>query len=75
MVIASLLMLTITYHGKKIRLNDEMLGYLQYALKSPNRWHNIGLDKEGIAAVKRLAKIGLVEIREYSNHYRINPAF
>ena len=68
-------MLTISYHGKKIRLNEEMLGYLQYALKSPNRWHEIGKDEEGIDAVKRLEKIGLVEIREYSNQYKINPTF
>jgi hypothetical protein len=66
---------TIVYHGKKLRLTNEMFGYLEYAMKSPNRWHNIGLDQEGIDAVKRLEKIGLVEIRGYSNHYRLNPKF
>ena len=66
---------TITYHGKKIPLTDEMFGYLEYAMKYPSRWHNIGLDQNGIDAVKRLEKIGLVEIRDYSNHYRLNPKF
>jgi hypothetical protein len=57
---------TITYHNKRIRLTDRMFSLpgIRY-----------GPDKEGIAAVKRLEKAGLVEIREYSNHYRINPTF
>jgi hypothetical protein len=52
-----------------------MRNYLEYALKSPNRWHPIGIDKEDKDTVKRLEKAGLVEIREYSNHYKINPTF
>jgi hypothetical protein len=65
--------LTINYHGKKIRLTENMLGYLQHALKLPNRWHEIGQDIEGKDAVKRLEKAGLVEIRDYSNHYKVRP--
>jgi hypothetical protein len=66
---------TITYRGTKILLTDEMFGYLEYAMKSPNRLHKFGPDEDGIAAVKKLEKAGLVEIREYSGHYKINPTF
>jgi hypothetical protein len=68
-------MLTLNYHGKKIRLSDRMLSLLQYAMKNPNRWHRFGPDEDGIEAAKRLEKTGLVEICEYSSHYRINPKF
>jgi hypothetical protein len=50
-------------------------GYLEHAMKGPKRCYNIGVEQEGIDAVKRLEKIGLVEISYYSNHYRINPKF
>jgi hypothetical protein len=68
-------MLTITYHDKKIRLNEEMLRYLQYAMKEPARWHAMAADQKSKDAIKHLKKIGLVEIREGTNHYRINPTF
>jgi hypothetical protein len=44
-------------------------------MKSPTRWHRFGPDQEGIDAAKKLEKAGLVEIREYSSHYKINPKF
>lgn len=67
--------LTITYHGKKIRLTPRMQRSLEYALKMPDRWHTIGLDQESKDAIRQLEKSGLVEIREYSGHYKINPKF
>jgi hypothetical protein len=30
--------LTITYHGRKIRLDSHMLGALEWALKHADRW-------------------------------------
>lgn len=54
-------------------MKEEMFGYLEHAMKDPKRRYNIGVEREGIKAVKHLEKIGLVEIRDYSNHYRINP--
>jgi hypothetical protein len=55
-------------------LTAQTVHHLEYALKLPNRWHEIGIDKEGKDAVKRLEKAGLVEIRDYSNN-KINPNF
>ena len=68
-------MVTIDYHGKRLKLDEEMLRYLQYAAKEPSRWHACGSGKKSQDAIKRLEKIGLVEIREGTNHYKVNPSF
>lgn len=39
-------MTTIDYHGRKIRLDDDMLPLLQWALERPGRWVKIGPDIE-----------------------------
>lgn len=68
-------MVTIEYHGKKLKLDEEMLRYLQYAMKEPMRWHAIGAGQKSKDAINRLAKIGLVEIQLGINKYKINPGF
>ncbi len=68
-------MITIDYHGKRLKLDEEMHQYLQYAMKEPMRWHAMGAGKKSKDAIKRLEKIGLVEIREGTNHYKISPTF
>jgi hypothetical protein len=50
-----------------------MLSILQYALKYPRLWHDIGQDKTSRDAIKRLEAAGLVEVKDYSNQYRIRP--
>lgn len=50
-----------------------MLEALQYALKYPKVYHDIGTDKASREAVKRLETAGLVEVLEYSNQYRAKP--
>jgi hypothetical protein len=61
-------MTTIDYHGRKHRLDDDMLRLLQWALKRPSRWVKIGEDVE---TVQRLEAEGLVEIFEVANMYRV----
>jgi hypothetical protein len=65
-------MLTITYHGRKIRLDDDMLRTLQWALKHVGRWQDIGREKSWQRTVKRLEAAGLVEIFEATNQYRVS---
>jgi hypothetical protein len=60
---------TIEYHGRRIRLDDDMLRLLQWALERPGRWVKIGPD---IEAVGRLVAEGLVEIFEVANMYRVS---
>lgn len=60
---------TIEYHGRRIRLDDDMLRLLQWALERPDRWVKIGPD---IEAVRRLVAEGLVEIFEVANMYRVS---
>jgi hypothetical protein len=60
-------MTTIDYQGRRIRLGKHMLSILEYALKYPKHWHNIGQDKSSRDAIKRLEAAGLVEVQEYSN--------
>ena len=62
-------MITIDYHGRKIRLDDDMLRLLEWALKRPGRWVKIG---EEIDAVRRLEARGLVEVFEVANMYRVD---
>jgi hypothetical protein len=58
----------ITYHGRKIRLDEDMLRLLQWALERPGRWVKIAEDGE---AVKRTAQ-GLVEVFEVAQMYRVH---
>ncbi len=60
---------TIDYHGRKIRLDEDMLRLLQWALKRPGRWVKIAEDMD---AVKRLEAEGLVEVFEVANMYRVS---
>jgi hypothetical protein len=64
---------TIDYHGRRIRLTEAMLEALQYVLKHPKAWHNIGADAASREAVERLQTEGLVEVLEYSNQFRVKP--
>lgn len=65
-------MITITYHGRKIRLNDTMQAALEWAVKHSGRWQDIGKEPEWIDAVKRLEAEGLVDIFEARNQYRVD---
>jgi hypothetical protein len=62
------------YKGKRIELTDEMYALLDYAVKYPtqNRWHDIGIGK-ALEAAQQLEEAGLIEIREFSNQFRLAP--
>jgi hypothetical protein len=62
-------MVTITYHGRKIRLDEDMLRLLQWALERPGRWVKIA---DEMAAVRRLEAAGLVEVFEVAKMYRVD---
>lgn len=52
-------------------LDDKMFAILDWAAKHPTRWHSIGPDKDWQHAAQLLAERGVIEIREYSNQYRL----
>jgi hypothetical protein len=64
---------TMNYKGRRIELTDEMAEALEYALQRPKAWHSIGWTTEHKEAAKRLSAEGLVEIRDFSNQYRLTP--
>ncbi len=53
------------------KLNKAMLSILEYAQSSPSIWHDIGRDATSKAAIDALAARGVIEIREYSNQFRL----
>jgi hypothetical protein len=55
-------------------LNEQMLALLEWAAEHPTRWHDIGKLPETQKAAERLAKRGVIEIRDPMNQYRLKPA-
>lgn len=54
-------------------VNEQMLALLEWASDHPKRWHDIGREESSKRAAELLAKRGIIEIREYSNQYRLKP--
>jgi hypothetical protein len=48
-----------------------MRASLEYAVRSPDKWHDIGKGRGPTMAVRRLAKAGLVEVRSAFNRFRV----
>jgi hypothetical protein len=64
-------MTTLSPSGKKVRLGKNMRATLKYAVRTPERWHDIGKGRAAKMAVRRLAKAGLVEVRPEFNRFRV----
>jgi hypothetical protein len=65
-------MTTLSPHGEKVRLGKNMRASLEYAVRTPHKWHDIGKGRGAKMAVRRLARAGLVEIRPAFNRFRVN---
>jgi hypothetical protein len=63
----------INYQGRRIRLGKHMAAALKFALHYPGQWHSIGQDRAMRDAINRLKAADLIEIRDYSDQYRVKP--
>jgi hypothetical protein len=66
-------MTTINCQGRRIRLGKHMAAALRFALHYPEQWRAIGQDRAMRYAIKRLKAAGLIEVRDYSDQYRVKP--
>jgi hypothetical protein len=57
--------------GRKVRLGRNMRASLEFAVRMPEKWHDIGKGRAARMAVKRLEKAGLVEVRTAFNRFRV----
>jgi hypothetical protein len=64
-------MTTLSPSGRKVRLGKNMRATLEYAVRTPHRWHDIGKGRGAKMAIRRLAKAGLVEVRPVFNRFRL----
>jgi hypothetical protein len=48
-----------------------MRASLNYAVRAPDKWHDIGKGRGAKMAVRRLARAGLVEVRPEFNRFRV----
>jgi hypothetical protein len=64
-------MTTLSPSGRKVRLGKNMRATLEYAVRTPDRWHDIGKGRGAKMAILRLAKAGLVEVRPVFNRFRV----
>lgn len=64
-------MTTLNAAGKKVRLGKNMRASIEYAARTPHRWHDIGKGRGAKMAVRRLASAGLVEMRPDLNRFRV----
>lgn len=48
-----------------------MRASLEYAVRIPHKWHDIGKGRAAKMAIRRLAKAGLVEVRPEFNRFRV----
>lgn len=48
-----------------------MRASLEYAVRAPHKWHDIGKGRAAKMAVRRLARAGLVEVRPAFNRFRV----
>lgn len=58
----------------ELEIEVHMLAALEFAVKHPARWHDIGNDEIHKAAIARLEASGAVEVRDYSNQYKLIKA-
>lgn len=52
-------MTTLSPSGRKVRLGKNMRASLEYAVRTPHRWHDIGKGRGAKMAIRLLAKAGL----------------
>ena len=64
-------MTTLSSSGKKVRLGKNMRASLKYAVRTPEKWHDVGKGRAAKMAIRRLAKVGLVEVRQDFNRFRV----
>jgi hypothetical protein len=64
-------MTTLSPSGRKVRLGKNMRASLEYAVRTPHKWHDIGKGRGARMAIRRLVKAGLVETRPAFNRFRI----
>jgi hypothetical protein len=64
-------MTTLSPSGRKVRLGKNMRASLKYAVRTPDKWHDIGEGRGAKMAVRRLAKAGLVEVRRVFNRFKV----
>jgi hypothetical protein len=64
-------MTTISPQGVKVRLGKNMRAALEYAARTPHKWHDIGKGRGARMAVKRLENAGLVEARYRLKRFRV----
>ena len=62
---------TLSPQGKKVRLGKNMRASLEYAVRMPDKWHDIGKGRGAKLAVKRLERAGLVEVKAAFNRFRV----
>ncbi len=48
-----------------------MRASLEYAVRVPEKWHDIGKGRGAKLAVKRLERAGLVEVKPAFNRFRV----
>ena len=48
-----------------------MRAELEYAVRAPHSWHDIGKGGGARMAIRRLVKAGLVEVRPVLNRFRV----
>ena len=64
-------MTTLSPQGRKVRLGKNMRASLEYAVRTPEKWHDIGKGRAARMALKRLEKAGLVEIKPAFNRFLV----
>ncbi len=64
-------MTTLSPQSTKVRLGKNMRASLEYAVRVPHKWHDIGKGRAARMAVRRLALAGLVEVRAAFNRFRV----
>jgi hypothetical protein len=64
-------MTTLSPSGRKVRLGKNMRASIEYAARTPDKWHDIGKGRGAKMAIRRLAKAGLVEVKPAFNRFRV----
>jgi hypothetical protein len=67
-------MTTLSPSGRKVRLGKNMRASIEYAARTPDKWHDIGKGRGAKMAIRRLAKAGLVEVKPEFNRFRVKAA-
>jgi hypothetical protein len=62
---------TLSPQGRKVRLGKNMRASLEYAVRMPEKWHDIGKGRGAKLAVRRLERAGLVEVKPAFNRFRV----